>query len=126
VSDMKAIESGLTEAQRKEVTFVLASIDPEHDTVTRLQTFAQEAHLTAPAWRLLRSDPGSVRELAAVLGLKYRAISATDYVHSNLVNVLDRGGLIVHQQEGLGVDPKATLAALEQALQPPPPKASTP
>jgi protein SCO1/2 len=116
VADMKAIEKGLSEEQRKGVHFVLASMDPDRDTVERLSAFSKQASLDASRWTLLRSDAGSVRELAAVLGVKYRPEPPSDFAHSNIITVLDAGGVIVHRQEGLGAQPQDSIAALSGQL----------
>lgn len=116
VADMKAIEKGLSDEQRRGVHFVLASIDPERDTVERLSAFAKQASLDASHWTLLRAEAGTVRELAAVLGVKYRPEPPSDFAHSNLLTVLDADGVIVHRQEGLGSDPKDSISALLKQL----------
>jgi protein SCO1/2 len=116
VSDMKAIEKMLTPEERAKTRFVLASIDPERDTVQRLSAFAKQASLEAPRWVLVRAEDGAVRELTAVLGVKYRPEPPKDFAHSNLITVVDGEGVILHQQEGLGASPDASVNALRSQL----------
>lgn len=111
IADMKLLE-GLVPA---EVEFVLVSIDPEVDTPERLRQLAAETELDE-RWRLLRGTPDQVLELAALLGVKYRKVSDTDYAHSNIITVLDEDGVVLHQQEGLGVDPAQSVKAASDAL----------
>ena len=97
IADMKRIEAALPD-----VGFVLVSIDPERDTPERLRQFADGARLSDERWTLLTGSDDSLIELAAVLGVRYRRISESDFMHSNLLTVLDRNGEIVHRQLGLG------------------------
>ena len=115
IADMRRIRTALGE-QHGQVTYALASIDPERDSVARLRTFGEETGLTEQGWRLLRADVHIVRELAAVLGVQYTHTSATDFAHSNLISVLGPDGVIQHQQNGLGVAPDATIAKVRELL----------
>lgn len=108
-TDMIAMESGMSEAVRNDVGFVLFSIDPERDTPKALASYAQKLQLDPAHWTLLRSDEDTIRELAAVLGVKYKREPSGDYAHSVLITVLNKEGEIVHRQEGLGQDPRKTL-----------------
>ena len=114
VADMKRIRRELAdEAER--VEFVLVSLDPERDSVARLAAFAAKTGLDE-GWTLLRADAGTVRELSAALGVRYRRIDEENILHSNLISVLDADGVVVHRQVGLGVDPEATIAVIRERL----------
>lgn len=108
LADMEAIERDLKSRDITNVNYVLVSIDPARDTPERLKAFYKENKL-GKEWTLLTGDDESVMELAAVLGVKYKAMGKTDYSHSNLITVLDPGGEIVHRQEGLGTSPEETV-----------------
>jgi protein SCO1/2 len=114
IADMRSLRSELGDTGN-EVGYVLVSLDPERDDAERLAEFAAETGL-AEGWSLLRSDEGSVRELAAALGIRYRRISETDFLHSNLLSVLDPTGVVIHQQIGLGVDPVESAAVIRALL----------
>lgn len=111
IEDMRALERALPGGQ---VRFVLVSIDPLVDTPARLKQLAEARQLVG--WRLLNGDPADVLELSAVLGVKYRKISPTDYAHSNVITVLDAEGVVAHRQEGLGVKPEASAAVVRGLL----------
>ena len=100
VKEMKSLESSLSASQRARVGFVLVTMDPEVDTVARLQEYAREQNLGS-AWTLLRGSPEDVRELAATLDFRYRKTSSTDYAHTAMVTVLDDQGEVAEQQLGL-------------------------
>lgn len=115
ISDMKTIQGLVEKSHPGKVQFVLVSMDPEVDTPEKLAELAKKSDLDQQ-WRLLQGKSDDVMELAAVLGIKYRKISDTDYAHSNLISVLNAEGEIKHREEGLGVDPQKTIAALKQLL----------
>jgi protein SCO1/2 len=109
VAQMKRIE----EATPAEVGFVLVSLDPQRDDAERLAAYAGERKLDASRWTLLTGPDRDVRELAAVLGIRYRQVTPDDIAHSNILTVLDEEGRIAYQQMGFGgVD--ETIAVLRE------------
>jgi protein SCO1 len=64
---------------------------------------------------LLHGDEESVREIAALLGVKYKQEADGSFAHSNLVTILNSEGEIVHQRAGLEVGLPAAAAALVAA-----------
>lgn len=115
LEDMRKIGKEVDSKHLGKLRYVLVSIDPEVDTPERLKAFSEEAKL-GPSWSFLHGDGDDVLELAALLGVKYTKTSETDFAHSNLITVLNSKGEIVHQQEGLGVEPAATVRAIETLL----------
>ncbi|MFO7893343.1 MAG: SCO family protein [Longimicrobiales bacterium] len=115
--DMKRIEAGLGPQLTGNVGFLVVSIDPERDTPERLAEFAEGSRLDPARWTLLSGADGDIRELAVLLGVQYRQTSPGEWVHSNLITVLDREGVVVHRQLGLGTDPSDTLAAIRAAAE---------
>jgi protein SCO1 len=110
--DMKRIEGELPAELRDRVGFVIVTLDPERDTPERLAEYARGARLDDARWTLLHGDPGDILELAALLGVQYRAMGDGDFLHSNLLTVLDPAGQVVHRQVGLGADPGPSLQAI--------------
>lgn len=115
VADMKRIESTLGD-QADAVGFVLASVDPDHDSVEQLAAFEKDSQLDDARWTLLRAPEADVRELAIAIGMRVQKLGPTDFAHSNLITVLDAEGRVVHQQEGLDADPSPLLGALRAAI----------
>lgn len=101
LADMKNIEKTLSEAVLQNVNFTIISIDPERDTPQRLTEFAAENNLSDAYWTLLNGGKGDILEVAALLGVKYKPISDTDFTHSNMITVLDKEGEVVHQRKKL-------------------------
>lgn len=113
VADMRNIEKQVPEEDLDNVKFVLVSIDPETDTPERLHKFAEENKMTDDQWLFLRGTEEDTREFAAVLAVSYKQISPIDFSHSNIISVFDEEGVLVHQQEGLGVDNTETVEAIK-------------
>lgn len=116
VADMKKIEQSLSEMELTKVGFVLASIDPARDDPKKLQEFSLANEFDAARWTLLTGNQEDVRELAALLGVQYKPTSETDFSHSNIISILSQNGVLLHQQQGLGIDPKGTLSVIREYL----------
>jgi protein SCO1 len=118
VADMRDIESKMSKEELRDLNFVLVSIDPEVDNPARLKAFALENKMDANHWTFLQGTVSSVREFANVLSVKYKQISPMDFSHSNIISVFNREGVMVHQNEGLGVNNDETVGVILQTLKP--------
>lgn len=116
VADMRNIEKQVPEKDLDKVKFIMVSIDPETDTPQRLKNFSEENLMTDDHWMFLRGTPEDTREFAAVLAVSYKKISPIDFSHSNIISVFDEEGVLVHQQEGLGVDNAETVTAIHEEV----------
>ena len=114
VADMRSINE---KVNNKDVRYVLVSIDPENDTPERLKEFAIENEMDNNQWVFLQGTVDDVREFSNVLAVKYKQISPLDFSHSNIISVFDEQGVLVHQQEGLGVDNKETVDKILEIAQ---------
>ena len=115
VVDLARIREKLPPELRAEARVVMVSFDAERDTPAALHAFRQSRGIPAD-WVLLHGSDDAVRELAALLGVKYRREAGGGFAHSNLITVLSREGEITHQRAGLtgGLDEAA--AALAAAI----------
>ncbi len=66
-------------------------------------------------WTFLQGNVHTVQEFANVLSVKYKQIAPMDFSHSNIISVFDRQGVLIHQQEGLGVNNKETVETIINA-----------
>jgi len=112
VADMLSIAEQIPEANRKDVQYVLVSIDPVNDTPEKLKSFAIRKKMNGEEWTFLQGDVNTVQEFANVLAVKYKEISPEDFSHSNIISVFNRKGELIHQQEGLGVNNKETVETI--------------
>lgn len=115
ISDMKAIEAQLAENTRKQVRFILVSFDPKRDTPAVLRQLAADRSLDLALWTLLTGDDDGVRELANVLGMKYR-VAGGEFVHSSVITILDDKGVIRFQQNGVKRDATESVSAVRGLL----------
>ncbi|MEP1094055.1 MAG: SCO family protein [Cyclobacteriaceae bacterium] len=109
VADVRNIDQKVNDPT---IRYVFVSIDPETDTPERLKEFAIENQMDTDQWVFLRGELDDVREFSNVLSVKYKKISPMDFSHSNIISVFDKGGVLSHQQEGLGVNNEATVSKI--------------
>ncbi len=112
VADMRRIKDQMPNELLGDIQMILVSIDPNTDTPERLKAFAKENFMDENPWLFLRGTKESVRDFANVLAVKYKKISPIDFSHSNIISVFNEKGELAHQQEGLGVDNKETVAKI--------------
>ncbi|NJW52341.1 SCO family protein [Salinimicrobium oceani] len=117
IADMRNIEKQIPATALDKTKFIMVSIDPETDTPQRLQVFSKENEMEDEHWMFLRGTPEDTREFATVLAVSYKKISPLDFSHSNIISVFNEDGVLVHQQEGLGVDNSETVAAIKTEVQ---------
>lgn len=108
VTDMQAVRAHLPAEVRDRASFVLVSFDVARDTTAALAAYRAQRRLDS-AWTLLRGSEDSVRELAALLGVKYKQEADGAFAHSNLITILNPQGEVVHRRPGLkgGIDEAA-------------------
>ena len=116
VLDMTWIEKHLKPESAKKVRFAFFSFDSAADTPERLKFYAEAHGLDLDRWTLLESDDDSVRDLAAALGVRYRPDGQGGFIHSAVITLLDKDGVIVFQQQGVEATPKELLDRVERLL----------
>jgi protein SCO1/2 len=111
VTNMQAIREKLPAGVRERTAFVLVSFDVARDTPAVLSQYRAQRGLDG-GWTLLHGEDGAVRELAALLGVKYKQEASGMFSHSNIVTVLNPEGEIAYQRIGLNAGLDETVAAL--------------
>src|SRR3546814_12880993 len=111
IADMKKISSEIPPDKASEVIFVLVSFDTERDQPQRLKEFAEMMGLK-DNWLLLHGDEEAVRMLSMLLDVKYQKQAGGYFAHSNIVTLLNKEGVIVRQEEGLGLNHGPMLSAI--------------
>ncbi|MBK8098663.1 MAG: SCO family protein [Planctomycetes bacterium] len=114
VGDVKKLLAALP-ATAADTRVVYATMDPERDTPEVLAAFAKTHGLPAEQYTLLHGSADAVRDLAAVLGVRYAQVAGGDFSHSNQIALLDRQGTVVFRLEGLNTDPAPLLQRLAEA-----------
>lgn len=113
IDSMKQLEARLPDDVRERTQVLLVSLDPERDTPEVLAEAAARHRVDASRWTLARTDEDSVRDLAAVLGVAYKAQADGRIDHVSAVFLLDASGVIVERAEGLGQPTDAVERRLE-------------
>ena len=114
VTDMQALCAQLPAGVRERTAFVLVSFDVTHDTPAALAQYRAQRSLDGQ-WTLLHGSDDAVRELAALLGVKYKQEADGMFSHSNVLTILNPQGEIVHQRIGLKGGLNEAAAALVAA-----------
>lgn len=118
IAQLKRVEQALPAALRSKTQVLLVSLDPERDTVERLAELARRHAVDGTRWHFTRTSPSSVRELAALLGVRYRKMPGGEIGHSPLIAVLDRDGVLALRVEGSVGDPATLARAVADAAKP--------
>lgn len=111
-SDLKRIDRELAPLVREKVRVLMISFDPAHDRPAVLEGYAKNHELDRARWKLTTAKEESAREIAGVLGIKYRKVKEGEYFHTSAIVLLDENGRPRVRLEGLGKDPEPILAAL--------------
>lgn len=114
VADMTRIRDSLPADLRDRAALVLVSFDAKRDTPKALNQYRKDRQLTSQ-WTLVRGDDGPVRELAALLGVKFKQEADGQFAHSNIISILNTEGEVVHQRAGLKGGLEDATAALVRA-----------
>ena len=117
VDRAKGVDHALTPAERARLGVLLISIDPSRDDTAALASVARKRGLDPARWTLARTDAGTVRRVAAMLGVRYRALADGEFNHTSALVLLDAQGRVVARTERLGPIPDpAFLAAVKSTL----------
>jgi len=116
IDTLKKTQAELAPAARAKVDVLLVSFDPARDTPARLKQVYAERKLDSASWTLARTDERSVRQLAALLGIQYRALAGGDISHSSVLVLLDAHGRVLARTERIGATDPDFVAAVNQAL----------
>ena len=115
IADLQRMERELPPRIKADLRIVLVSLDPERDTPDALQALARTRQVDESRWRLLRAPEDTVRDIAALLGVKYRRLPDGSFNHSSVITLLDPDGAIVARDDAIGGPHEALLRGLRGA-----------
>ena len=121
IDALRDTEAKLGADEREHVSILMVSFDPAHDSVAVLKRTAEQRQLDTAHWTLARTDPASVRKLAAVLGIQYRALANGDFNHTTALILIDPDGRITGRTAQLGNADPAFVKLVKAAVQGIPP-----
>lgn len=117
IDSAKGVEHGLTPEERERLGIVLVSLDPARDDTAALTSVAAKRKLDPARWALARTDEQHVRKLAALLGVRYRALADGEFNHTSALVLLDAEGRKLASSARLGATPDPEfMAAVRAAL----------
>jgi len=118
VDGAKAVQANLTPDERARLHVTFISFDPARDKTRALAQLRVDRELDRAQWTLARLEPADVRTVAALLGVRYRALANGDFNHTSALILLDADGRVVARTERLGGTPDpAFMAAVRENLQ---------
>jgi protein SCO1/2 len=109
VYQMQQVQAALPETLRDKVGFTLVSFDTERDTPAALHAYRRQHDLPNGQWTLLRGSANDILDLAALLNVKFKKDAQGQFLHSNVLTLLNAQGEVVCQQIGLNLDHQEIL-----------------
>jgi protein SCO1/2 len=103
--------AALTPTERQQMQVLLISFDPQRDTPAVLSQTATERQLDPAHWTLARTDPATVRKIAALLKFQYRQLPDGEFNQGAELILLDGEGRVAARTSMLaGADEKMVKA----------------
>ncbi len=117
ISTIKLTEAKLSEVERSNLRVLMISVDPETDTPAVLLENMQRHALDAERWSMVRPEPGDLRAIAGVLGIKYKQLPDGEFNHSTKISLLDGNGSPLASSSQIGRLDEGFLQAVKTSLQ---------
>ena len=111
VESGKAVERELSPAQRARLGVVLISMDPARDDPAALARTATQRQVDPQRWLLAAPPANKVREVAGVLGVRYRQLADGEFNHTSALVLVDADGRILARTEQMGSKPDPQFVA---------------
>lgn len=118
IDALQATEAKLSADERSRLSVLMVSFDPAHDSVEVLKRTFDQRQLDPSHWTLARTDAKSVRKLAALLGIQYRALANGDFNHTTALILVDSDGRIAARTAQIGTADAAFVKLVKAATNP--------
>ncbi len=115
IESIRRIEAAVPDSVRSDLRVLLVTFDPAHDTPAVMRALAEAHRVDRARWRFLAGSEDAVREVAAVLGIRYRRLSSGAFNHSSVITLLDRDGVAQARIDGIG---QPTTSIVERLTSP--------
>jgi protein SCO1/2 len=116
ISTIKLTESKLSADELADLRVLTISIDPERDTPKKLLETMQLHSVDNDRWSMVRSEPGDLRAIAGVFGIRYKKLTDGEFNHTTRIILLDRDGTQVASTEQLGRHDEVFLQAIKSVI----------
>jgi protein SCO1/2 len=117
VESGKAVERQLSDAERQRLGVLLVSMDPARDDPAALRKVVEQRKLDTARWTLASPPQAKVRDVAGLLGIRYRQLADGEFNHGSALILLDAEGRILARTEKIGSKPDPEfVAAVRKAV----------
>ena len=116
ISTIKLTESKLSDEERADLRVLTISIDPKRDTPEKLRETIERHSVDASRWSMVRPDPGDLRTIAGVFGVKYKQLPDGEFSHSTKIILLDRDGVTLASSDQIGRQDVVFLESIKTSL----------
>ena len=113
---MQQIEASLSPTARRNIDFVLVTLDPVRDTDADLRTYRLSENLSPRRWTLLRGGDAATSKLAELLGVSAGRDASGRFIHSSELVLLDQSGRIIDRYSGPHADLSGIVKKIETAV----------
>lgn len=117
VGTLKKLDAELTNKQRDKLRILMISLDPERDTPKALAALADKFNLPAARWTLAQPDADDVRQIAAILGIRYKKLPNGEFNHTSEMILYDPRGVEIARSNWLGKPAADFVQAVRQAAE---------
>lgn len=114
VQNIRELERTLPESSRRQMQVDLFSFDSKRENQASLKKFAEEKKFDE-RWAVHSAKESDVADLAGALGVQYKQLPSGDFVHANVIFLVNGKGEIVAKKEGFGATDPSFLASLKEA-----------
>ena len=114
--DLKRLYQTMEPAQRSKVQFLLVTLDPSRDTSVRLKQLEVNLGVDPATWHLVRTSEDDLRQIAAVLTVKYTQGEDGIINHTAVITLLDNEGVPRARIEGLSQPQENMLSQLKSLI----------
>ncbi len=116
ISTIKLTETKLSAEERADLRVLTISIDPDRDTPEKLRETLERHSVDASRWSMVRSQPGDLRTIAGVFGVRYKQLPDGEFNHTTRIILLDQEGTQVASTDQLGRHDAAFLKAIQSSF----------
>jgi len=117
-NQLQNLKKRLRPRARANTHILMVSLDPSHDTPAALADFGRRHHIGGSTWTLARTDPDTVRVLAAVLGVRYRQLPDQTFNHSTTITLANPDGVIQARTVGVLASDAELITAADSMFAP--------
>jgi protein SCO1/2 len=108
----------LTDEEKRAVSILLVSFDPERDTPERLAEYGKSIHADPTVIRLATGEVAAVKTLTEACGVQFAAEGGGEIGHNMRTVVLDGEGIVRKVFRGSEFETGDLLLAMREALAP--------